>query len=226
MDDRRFDALTRVLGRGGSRRALIKGLLGLVGVTAAGAVLHDTEAARRGQSGPATAVPQPTVPPQATVPPPRPSATTAPRCPGVQTPCGAGCCCPAGTTKCGADCCPDGQAECCDGACCYGTCFGEELCCPAGSRACDGVCYPGGCCTVADCGLSCQVCGADHVCRSCEEAGQVCENGTCVPATTPTPTPTAPPPSTSTPTATTTPTSTPSPTPAACGESGTVCTRR
>lgn len=188
MDDRRFDALTRALGQGGSRRTLLKGLLGLGGVATAGAVLRDTEAARRGQSGPPTAGPQPTLAPQPTAPAPLPSATTVPRCPGNQTPCGADCCCPAGNTKCGPDCCPDGQAECCDGACCFGTCFGEELCCPPGSRACDGVCYPGGCCTVADCGLLCQVCGADHVCHSCEEVGQICQNGTCVPTITPTPT--------------------------------------
>ena len=47
----------------GSRRALVKGLLGLGGVTAAAAVLHDTDAARRGQPGPATTGPQPTLPP-------------------------------------------------------------------------------------------------------------------------------------------------------------------
>jgi hypothetical protein len=188
MDDRRFDALTRALGQGGSRRALLKGLLGLGGVAAAGTVLRDTDAARRGSSGPQTPAPQPSTPPQPTAPAPTPAATTVPRCPGNQTPCGADCCCPAGNTKCGSDCCPDGQAECCDGACCYGTCYGEELCCPPGSRACDGVCYPGGCCTDDDCGLLCEVCGSDHVCHSCEEAGQVCQNGTCVPSTTPTPT--------------------------------------
>src|SRR5687768_9474074 len=125
MDDRRFDALTRALGKGGSRRTLLKGLLGLGGVTAAGAVLRETDAARRGYSGPQTPGPQPTLPPQPTAPPPLPTATTVPKCPGIQVPCGADCCCPAGNTKCGSDCCPDGQAECCDGACCYGTCYGE-----------------------------------------------------------------------------------------------------
>jgi hypothetical protein len=220
MDDRRFDAFTRALGQEGSRRTLLKGLLGLGGVAAAGAVLRDTDAARRGQPGPSIPTAAPTLPPQLTAPPLPPTGTTAPACPGIQIPCGADCCCPAGNTKCGSDCCPDGQAECCDGACCYGTCFGEEVCCPPGSRACDGVCYPGGCCTVADCGLLCQVCGSDHVCRSCEEVGQECQNGTCVPTVTPTSTSvsTSTPISTSTPTHSPTPTTTPTPTP--CGQSG------
>ena len=60
MDDRRFDALTRQLGRGGSRRTLLKTLIGLGGVAATGVVLHDTDAARRGYSGPPTLAPLPT----------------------------------------------------------------------------------------------------------------------------------------------------------------------
>lgn len=60
MDDRRFDALVRHLGQGGSRRALLKALIGIGGVAATGAVLHDTDAARRGYSGPPTLAPPPT----------------------------------------------------------------------------------------------------------------------------------------------------------------------
>lgn len=60
MDDRRFDAFTRGLGQGASRRALLKGLLGIGGVATAGAVLHDAEAARRGYTGPPTFGPSPT----------------------------------------------------------------------------------------------------------------------------------------------------------------------
>lgn len=52
MDDRRFDALTRRLGQNGSRRSLLKSLIGLGGLAATGAVLRDVEAARRGFSGP------------------------------------------------------------------------------------------------------------------------------------------------------------------------------
>lgn len=52
MDDRRFDALTRRLGQNGSRRSLLRSLIGLGGLAATGAVLRDTEAARRGFSGP------------------------------------------------------------------------------------------------------------------------------------------------------------------------------
>ena len=106
---------------------------------------------------------------------------------------------------------------------------GKTLCCPPGYRGCDdGVCYPGGCCTAADCGLLCEVCGADHICYACEDVGQTCQNGTCVPPTTPSSTPTSvssstptntniptdTPTSTSSPTPTTTPTTTP------CGTSG------
>lgn len=57
MDDRRFDALTRALGRSNSRRTWLKGLLGLGGVAATGAILRDTEAARRGFAGPALPTP-------------------------------------------------------------------------------------------------------------------------------------------------------------------------
>ncbi len=53
MDDRRFDALTRALGRDVSRRTLIKGLLGIGGLAAvSSAVFDDTDAARRGFSAP------------------------------------------------------------------------------------------------------------------------------------------------------------------------------
>ena len=171
MDDRRFDALIRAFGQGGSRRALLKGLLGLGGVTAAGAVLHDTEAARRGYSGPSTSTPgpQPTLPPQPTEPPPAPTGTTVPSCPGNQMPCGADCCCPAGHTKCGPDCCPDGQATCCDNACCSGTCFGEELCCPSPREFCA---VSGQCCGPAE------TCGAEG-CASgtCGGIGAACSTG-------------------------------------------------
>ena len=41
MDDRRFDSLTRALAQGTSRRTLIKGLLGLGGIAAAGVVVRN-----------------------------------------------------------------------------------------------------------------------------------------------------------------------------------------
>ena len=128
MDDRRFDALTRALGQGGSRRALLKGLLGLGGVTAAGAVLHDTEAARRGFSGPA--LPTGTVPPTQ---PPAPTATVVRPCPSNQVPCGT-------------DCCADGVAICCGNECCYGTCYGDGRCCQYPLEFCSvsGECCPDG----------------------------------------------------------------------------------
>ncbi|MCA9861047.1 MAG: hypothetical protein KC438_15065, partial [Thermomicrobiales bacterium] len=100
---------------GGSRRALIKGLLGIGGAAVVGTVAtHDGEAARR---------PTPT---------PKPIS-----CPGQQQWNGAACVCPAGTDKCGPDCCPWGEATCCGNACCYGQCYGEEVCCPSPTIYCD-----------------------------------------------------------------------------------------
>lgn len=132
MDDRRFDALTRALGRGGSRRALLKGLLGLGGITAIGAILRN--------SAPVEAQRRPTPTPRV------------PQCPGNQIPCGDGCCCPSGTEECGSACCPTNLAQCCDGACCYGTCFEGGLCCAPGQRACNGYCIPAdGCCADSEC---------------------------------------------------------------------------
>ncbi len=177
MDDHRFDAFTRGLGQYGSRRAALKTLLGLGSIVAIGgiAIGDDVRAARR-----------PT-------PLPKPAS-----CPGIQTPCAAGCCCPAGNTKCGPDCCPNGEAECCDNACCYGNCYGEELCCPAGQLVCEGICRPpGDCCTDADCsGLdsyctvgvcnpatgtcSAEVANAGGTCTTEAGAAGTCTTGTCV----------------------------------------------
>jgi hypothetical protein len=53
MDDKRFDSIARQLGSGSSRRSVLKGLLGVGGVAAAGLVVHgQTDAARRGFTGP------------------------------------------------------------------------------------------------------------------------------------------------------------------------------
>lgn len=129
MDDRRFDHLTRSLATVGSRRTLIKGLLGLSGLTAAGSIM------RQDQVRAAT----------------RPTPTPKPvQCPGSQTWNGAACVCATGT-KCGPACCT-GASQCCDNACCNGTCYGEERCCPTGQLVCNGTCLPlGGCCSDADC---------------------------------------------------------------------------
>jgi hypothetical protein len=63
MDDRRFDAFTRRLGSHSSRRSILKGLLGVGGIAATGAVIHgQTEAARRGFSGPSFPFPSPPTP--------------------------------------------------------------------------------------------------------------------------------------------------------------------
>jgi hypothetical protein len=52
MHDDRFDAVTRNLARGRSRRAVVAGLLGLGGVAASALVAGPVEAARRGFAGP------------------------------------------------------------------------------------------------------------------------------------------------------------------------------
>ncbi len=121
MDDRRFDALVKSLAAGRNRRSVLKGLLGLGGVAAGGALLeNDTQAARR---------PTPT-------PKPKP-------CPYPKVLVGGVCTCPGSAPHpCGPDCCTEdsvpaplpGHSECCDNACCFGTCYGEELCCPTNHR--------------------------------------------------------------------------------------------
>jgi hypothetical protein len=66
MDDNRFDSIARQLGSGSSRRAVLKGLLGIGGVAAVGLTVHgQTDAARRGFTGPfgPTPVPTPTCAP-------------------------------------------------------------------------------------------------------------------------------------------------------------------
>jgi hypothetical protein len=53
MENRRFDALTRSLAAGGSRRAVLKGLLGIgAAAVGGGALAGDVDAARRGFAGP------------------------------------------------------------------------------------------------------------------------------------------------------------------------------
>ncbi len=129
MDDRRFDHFVRSLAARGSRRTLIKGLLGFSGIVAvAGSALNDEVRAAR-----------------------RPTPTPKPvRCPGNQIWNGSACACESGT-ECGSDCCPV-EAMCCDNACCFGECYGEGVCCPTGRLVCDGSCLPpGGCCTDDDC---------------------------------------------------------------------------
>ena len=157
MDDRRFDTLTRSLAQGGSRRAVLKTLLGLGGVATVGTLLApSSEAARR-----STPTPKPVT------------------CPGIQVWNGAECLCPTGT-QCGPDCCPAG-AQCCDNACCYGVCIGEELCCPAAQSFCDstGECCPEGwrCCAERGC------IGPDQCCAAEDCPAEACFQRDCSPDT-------------------------------------------
>ena len=67
MDDDRFDSVSKTLRKGGNRRSLLKAMLGIGAVTATGAIVHgQTEAARRGFSGPH--FPWPPAPTPTTVP--------------------------------------------------------------------------------------------------------------------------------------------------------------
>lgn len=55
MDDRRFDSIARSLASGTNRRQILKGLLGLgAGSIVATVTVTETDAARRGYSGPST----------------------------------------------------------------------------------------------------------------------------------------------------------------------------
>lgn len=136
---------------GGSRRQVLKGLLGLGGAAiVSGSVLEgDASAAVR-----RTPTPTPV------------------KCPGKQVPVNGACACPGGLSKCGPDCCnPSGvgaaHSECCDNACCYGTCYGEELCCPNARVFCpvSGECCPEGwtCCSDYGC-ISPDLCCIDPDC--------------------------------------------------------------
>ena len=52
MEDLRFDALTRALATGRSRRQVLRALIGVGAFASGGALTHDADAARRGYSGP------------------------------------------------------------------------------------------------------------------------------------------------------------------------------
>jgi hypothetical protein len=149
MEDHRFDALTRSMASGGSRRSMLKGLLGL---GAAVASVRGTEAARR---------PTPT---------PKPV-----RCPGNQSWDGASCVCPDGQTACGPECCTPGVSVCCDNACCTGTCHGEEICCPTVTILCGDSCIAGDCCVDEDCGPNGTCTLETHTCVCIPD----CEGSTC-----------------------------------------------
>ena len=125
MDDRRFDWLAKGVAEGRSRRSLLKTLLGVgAGVAVGVPVLGETDAARRGFSGPTAPTAVPTqVPPTPTPVPPTPT---------PQPPLG----CASGSTACGSECCDDVTSMCCDSACCVGYCYGEELCCPTPREYC------------------------------------------------------------------------------------------
>lgn len=182
MDHQQFDSLTKRLATAANRRTALKSLLSLSGIAAAGAVLHDTDAARRGSSGAPTEFPTVAAPPTqfaATQAPPAQTSIPTPSCPGVR--CADGCCdgactstgacCPAGSTVCGPTCCPNGSSQCCDNACCFGTCWGEELCCPTGQP----VCSVDGCCTGQCVGQGRYCCTTANVCGdACCPTGQRC----------------------------------------------------
>jgi hypothetical protein len=180
MDGHRFDALVRSFGKGASRRAILKGLLGLGGAAAVGGtILSDSDARMVGR--------RPTVPPPPTrtpTPVPTPTKTPTP----TPNPC------PAPNFTCGLDCCAS-ELQCCDGECCpdgtvcltrvfdEGPFVEEETCCPeeltcrdevtGEGLCCDGECFdPEGTVGIA------QLLNPELTC--CPEGGEVCPgtNGT------------------------------------------------
>jgi hypothetical protein len=168
MEDLRFDSLVKAVAMGASRRRVLKGLLGLGGVSLIGsATLGDgAEAARR---------PTPT---------PKP-----PTCPGRQIWQNGQCVCPGDAPeKCGPACCTGdsieapnpGHSECCDNACCFGTCYGEELCCPTNQIVSGGQLLPP---IATYCEATNECCYAPNVC--CGDAGccsaEQCASGSCCP---------------------------------------------
>lgn len=210
MDGNRFDEITRALASRGSRRAVLRGLLGFGGVVAGTGLTGEADARVIGTKP--TIAP---VPPAATTTP-APATTPAPDpCPGqvncsVDGCCSGSCtargrCCPAGWSICGNECCAT-PAQCCDNECCADghICIGEEMCCPAplfcggvccngaGQQCCGDRCLSAGqCCTDEQCPDSPDTCQAG-VCHSaanmcglsdqCADApGSTCCSGVCVP---------------------------------------------
>jgi hypothetical protein len=132
MDDKRFDHLAKLVGKGASRRAILKGLFGVGGAAAAGAVAPDDANAR-------ARISRPTIPPP---PPPTTTSTTttAAPCPVGQQQCpNSTLCCPTGT------CARSGNAAiCCDGASGNGNVVCGLDCCDTDNQCCDGECCPDG----------------------------------------------------------------------------------
>src|SRR5262245_18680249 len=104
MDDDRFDSLARSLAAGRSRRAMLKGMLGLGGavVVTAAALPDHADAARRGFSGPV--LPTPCVPSCS-------GTTCGPDGCGGSCRCGLGLICIIETVLCGTPCAESGGCE-------------------------------------------------------------------------------------------------------------------
>lgn len=166
MEGRKFDELTRFIGRSQSRRSMLKGLLGIGGVAAAASV-------RPGAADARTIGARPTVPPAPT-----------PACQLPMQMCG-GQCCGEGHCKDGV-CCPNATDVLCGGACCAtGLCTASGACCGSGEQICGAVCCPAStscaingntdyCCDAYPCGYEC--CGEALQCcdRECCGDGAVC----------------------------------------------------
>jgi hypothetical protein len=177
MDGTRFDNLAKLVGKGASRRTILKGLLGLGGIAITGTVAGDADARTLGT--------RPTIPP----PPPPPPPTTTTPAPTTTTadPC------PLPAFKCGLDCCAD-ELQCCDGECCpdgtvcltrvfeEGPFVEEETCCPfeltCENRCCNGECIDPALSVNGGNVITAQVDPFDQTC--CPAEGAVCpgSNGT------------------------------------------------
>ncbi|MGD9712110.1 MAG: hypothetical protein AB7V46_08610, partial [Thermomicrobiales bacterium] len=123
MDDKKFDSLAKLVGKGASRRTVFKGLFGLGGAAIAGGVSSDGVDARGIGTSPTS------------------SPVTTASCQLPRQLCG-GVCCDAGKCKDG-HCCPNTTDVWCGNACCpNGLCTDDGDCCTAGQKVCGDTCCP------------------------------------------------------------------------------------
>jgi len=180
MDDRSFDALTRRLGAGATRRAGLKAALGgLLGLSLAAPLAGGAQAKHHVHKKKRSARCSPDKPcPEGQTCDGEGTSNARCMCDGGSRPCGT-VCCPAGQQCDGAAenpvcrCTADGQAP-CNGACCApgescfaGACRVPPFVCPSGTSLVDGACA----CTRALCGEAC--CAGNESCRDgrCVETG-------------------------------------------------------
>ncbi len=182
MDDRRFDALARLFAGSTSRRAILKGVLGVGGIATIGSLpLDAADAARRprrrrnlgcaldcrpraGMDAPAR--PECPIAEPIVVPTDRLSVVMA----------------PAATALAGEEfCCPYPDQYCSVDGRCSGVCVENgQYCCPSGAACGDACCHDSESCCAADPNAPvCRPVGACCFDTDCEDG--ICDQGTCTP---------------------------------------------